>query len=375
MTSSLFHTYQIKNSQNIEIDPESQITFYNMKNIPEYPFPSIHGVIDESDVYSLWSMKLLIDKYYTLDGEDNSSLYRNIRDRYILKFSQLPRMKEVQELDYKTNASYKIISILDHYLPKSSRPVNLLWGIAEAPGASIYASLKLNYAKEAKGISLRDEGGLEWSEKLNDLPMEIVWGSKDDGNIISLENIDSLDAGSADIVIADGGFSTWELNDSKENENKNKLIMFQQDIITLPLVISEILATLRLLKRDGLAIIKIFDTHSSILLSLIFLLKQVFETVDVAKPNVSRMSNSEKYLILQNISNDQNKNNLIELLRRSVEGFQDNTELFPVYHEIEMNISDETFLKSYSDMDDDVTKRQLDLLTRIAKEMKYQLEM
>src|SRR5690606_15275785 len=189
-SSSLFHTYRIKNSQNIEIDPESPITFYNMKNIPEYPFPSIPGVIDESDVYSLWSMKLLIDKYYTLDGEDNSSLYRNIRDRYILKFSQLPRMKEVQELDYKTNASYKIIPILDHYLPKSSRPVDLLWGIAEAPGASIYASLKLNYAKEAKGISLRDEGGLEWSEKLNDLPMEVVWGSKDDGNIVSLENID-----------------------------------------------------------------------------------------------------------------------------------------------------------------------------------------
>lgn len=372
-SSSLFHTYRIKGSQNIEIDPESSITFYNMKNIPEYPFPSIPGVIDESDVYSLWSMKLLIDKYYTLDGEDNSSLYRNIRDRYILKFSQLPRMKEVQELDYKTNASYKIIAILDHYLPKSSRPVDLLWGIAEAPGASIYASLKLNYAKEAKGISLRDEGGLEWSEKLNDLPMEIVWGSKDDGNIISLENIDSLDSESADVVIADGGFSTWELNES--NEHKNKLITFQQDLISLPLIISEILAALKLLKRDGLAVIKIFDTHSSTLLSLIYLLKQVFETVDVVKPNVSRMSNSEKYLVLQNVSNDQNKRNLVELLRRSVAGFQDDTELFPVYHEIEMNISDETFLKSYSDMDDDVTKRQLDLLTRIAKEMKYQLEM
>lgn len=372
-SSSLFHTYRIKGSQNIEIDPESPITFYNMKNIPEYPFPSIPGVIDESDVYSLWSMKLLIDKYYTLDGEDNSSLYQNIRDRYVLKFSQLPRMKEVQELDYKTNASYKIIPILDHYLPKSSRPVDLLWGIAEAPGASIYASLKLNYAKEAKGISLRDEGGLEWSEKLNDLPMEIVWGSKDDGNIISLENIDSLDSESADVVIADGGFSTWELNES--NENKNKLITFQQDLISLPLIISEILAALKLLKRDGLAVIKIFDTHSSTLLSLIYLLKQVFETVDVVKPNVSRMSNSEKYLVLQNVSNDQNKRNLVELLRRSVAGFQDDTELFPVYHEIEMNISDETFLKSYSDMDDDVTKRQLDLLTRIAKEMKYQLEM
>lgn len=372
-SSSLFHTYRIKGSQNIEIDPESPITFYNMKNIPEYPFPSIPGVIDESDVYSLWSMKLLIDKYYTLDGEDNSSLYQNIRDRYILKFSQLPRIKEVQELDYKTNASYKIIPILDHYLPKSSRPVDLLWGIAEAPGASIYASLKLNYAKEAKGISLRDEGGLEWSEKLNDLPMEIVWGSKDDGNIISLENIDSLDSESADVVIADGGFSTWELNES--NENKNKLITFQQDLISLPLIISEILAALKLLKRDGLAVIKIFDTHSSTLLSLIYLLKQVFETVDVVKPNVSRMSNSEKYLVLQNVSNDQNKKNLVELLRRSVAGFQDDTELFPVYHEIEMNISDETFLKSYSDMDDDVTKRQLDLLTRIVKEMKYQLEM
>lgn len=372
-SSSLFHTYRIKGSQNIEIDPESPITFYNMKNIPEYPFPSIPGVIDESDVYSLWSMKLLIDKYYTLDGEDNSSLYRNIRDRYILKFSQLHRMKEVQELDYKTNASYKIIPILDHYLPKSSRPVDLLWGIAEAPGASIYASLKLNYVKEAKGISLRDDGGLEWSEKLNDLPMEIVWGSKDDGNIISLENIDSLDSESADVVIADGGFSTWELKES--NENKNKLITFQQDLITLPLVISEILAALKLLKRDGLAVIKIFDTHSSTLLSLIYLLKQVFETVDIVKPNVSRMSNSEKYLVLQNVSNDQNKRNLVELLRGSVAGFQDDTELFPVFHEIEMNISDETFLKSYSDMDDDVTKRQLDLLTRIAKEMKYQLEM
>lgn len=372
-SSSLFHTYRIKSSQNIEIDPESPITFYNMKNIPEYPFPSIPGVIDESDVYSLWSMKLLIDKYYTLDGEDNSSLYQNIRDQYVLKFSQLPRMKEVQELDYKTNASYKIIPILDHYLPKSSRPVDLLWGIAEAPGASIYASLKLNYTKEAKGISLRDDGGLEWSEKLNDLPMEIVWGSKDDGNIISLENIDSLDSESADVVIADGGFSTWELNES--NEHKNKLITFQQDLITLPLVISEILAALKLLKRDGLAVIKIFDTHSSTLLSLIYLLKQVFETVDVVKPNVSRMTNSEKYLVLQNVSNDQNKRNLVELLRRSVAGFQDDTELFPVYHEIEMNISDKTFLKSYSDMDDEITKRQLDLLTRIAKEMKYQLEM
>src|SRR5690606_3369206 len=193
------------------------------------------------------------------------------------------------------------------------------------------------------------------------------------GNIIYLENIDSRDSESADVVIADGGFSTWELNES--NENKNKLITFQQDLIAIPLIISEILAALKLLKRDGLAVIKIFDTYSSTLLSLVYLLKQVFETVDVVKPNVSRMSNSEKYLVLQNVSNDQNKRNLVELLRRSVAGFQDDAELFPVYHEIEMNISDETFLKSYSDMDDEITKRQLDLLTRIAKEMKYQLEM
>jgi 23S rRNA U2552 (ribose-2'-O)-methylase RlmE/FtsJ len=123
-----------------------------------------------------------------------------------------------------------------------------------------------------------------------------------------------------DLVTADGGF------DVKKYIN--------QEIIVCKLLMSEIIIGLSIQKEGGMFIIKFFDmfTHNSIILYLI--LCSFYKKVKIIKPETSRNSNSERYLVCKEFIKKTEKHySLIEKLKYSTKNFiiYDNiyTILFP----------------------------------------------
>jgi 23S rRNA U2552 (ribose-2'-O)-methylase RlmE/FtsJ len=93
------------------------------------------------------------------------------------------------------------------------------------------------------------------------------------------------ETGLVDLVTADGGFM-WKDENYQEQE-AYKLIM------------AEIVLALKLQKKSGCFVIKIFDTFTDVTLKMIAILRTYYKSVHVFIPLTSRPSNSEKYLICQ----------------------------------------------------------------------------
>ena len=76
----------------------------------------------------------------------------------------------------------------------------------------------------------------------------------------------------------------------------NNQYMFQEQK-SIKLIASEIYIALNLLKNNGTFIIKFFDTFTQVSNILIYILKSHFKNVYLHKPQSSRKTNSEKYII------------------------------------------------------------------------------
>jgi hypothetical protein len=89
--------------------------------------------------------------------------------------------------------------------------------------------------------------------------------------------------GEADFITADGGFE-WKDENYQEQEG-------------LRLILGEIISALRMQKKGGNFVLKIFETFTSLTLKFIMILNNFYETVIIHKPHTSRPTNSERYLI------------------------------------------------------------------------------
>jgi 23S rRNA U2552 (ribose-2'-O)-methylase RlmE/FtsJ len=95
------------------------------------------------------------------------------------------------------------------------------------------------------------------------------------------------------------------------NNNNNK------EFESYKLFLGELLIILSTLNKNGNCVFKIFDTFTLITLKIIYILTEVFENVYITKPMLSRLSNSEKFIICKNyLYNYENKkiNNIIKML-------------------------------------------------------------
>lgn len=80
------------------------------------------------------------------------------------------------------------------------------------------------------------------------------------------------------------------------------------------LILGELLAILNSQEKSGNAIFKFFDTFTMITLKIIYILTSLYEDVYIYKPFLSRLSETEKFLICKNFKfspNDKNIKNLI----------------------------------------------------------------
>lgn len=115
-----------------------------------------------------------------------------------------------------------------------------------------------------------------------------------DGNIMNPENIINFKTfvlqeclGGVDYILADGGFDV----SNRENE---------QEILSVKLYLCEIILGLGILKLGGHFLLKVFDIYTPFSFSLMYLLSQSFESFSILKPNSSRMTNSERYILCKN---------------------------------------------------------------------------
>jgi len=98
--------------------------------------------------------------------------------------------------------------------------------------------------------------------------------------------------GEMDFITGDGGFDFSVHYLSQEN-------------VSAPLILCQVSFAIAMQKHGGTFIIKMFDTFTKLSLDILYLLANVYETINFVKPHTSRYANSEKYIICKNFKLDE----------------------------------------------------------------------
>mgnify|MGYP003336424998 FL=1 len=170
--------------------------------------------------------------------------------------------------------------------------------LCESPGGFIAAIRYLrnsNPNDELYAMSIRptNKNVPSWHKSRNFLTnnpqVKILYGKDDTGDIYIPDNIMqlSIDLGanySCELITADGGFDfSVEFNNQEPNMAK--------------LIFCQILAALINQKEGGTLVLKIFDLNCLITYNLIYILQCYYGNIHIYKPCISRIANSEKYLV------------------------------------------------------------------------------
>jgi len=150
-----------------------------------------------------------------------------------------------------------------------------------------------------------------WNRKLiNNKLIEFVYGSKENGDLRDITNLLSLIRKLKDkkiyLITGDGGFDyTNDYNKQEKN--------------SLPLIYGEIFLALNVQAKNGIFICKVFDLFLKETIKLIYILILSYDRVFIHKPCISRLSNSEKYIICKGFKG-YNKD-IINILFRSINNY------------------------------------------------------
>ena len=195
-------------------------------------------------------------------------------------------------------------------------------------------------------------------------PKQVAGGSKtkDNGDITDPKTI-KLFGGQmtdrADFITADGGFD-W-INENVQEQEAFKLILAQ------------IIATAKLQNKGGRFVCKFFETFTLTSAKLIAMLTELYDTVYMVKPLMSRASNSEKYAVCIGFKhNDSSKEyksickKLDELLKASHESSNKIVDLFPSY------TIPRSLMVSLTQVNTGIANRQLKSINEIVSFIKSQ---
>lgn len=208
---------------------------------------------------------------------------------------------------------------------------NNIFSIAEAPGGFIQCFLDYkNNNIDATSLLSDDKRIPYWNKKLtNSDNVNFLYGINKNGDICNIKNVLSIIKNKRDyydIITADGGF---DYSVDYNNQEKDSLKLIQ----------SEIFVALNTQKVGGSFICKIFDIFLKETIYLIYILSLSYEEILFYKPSVSRMSNSEKYIICKKYKGYNTK--LVNDLFRKFNGentykcpkkFIDNIRMFNEYY-------------------------------------------
>ena len=123
-----------------------------------------------------------------------------------------------------------------------------------------------------------------------------LWGVDGTGSIYNHMNLDSArdeffrQRRPVTLVMADGGFHISRNEEGKHMEH-------MQELFSVRIIMSELLACLKCLATGGSWCCKLFDTFSHLTASVVYITSLCFEQTFIIKPFRSRIVNSERYLV------------------------------------------------------------------------------
>ena len=233
--------------------------------------------------------KSLIDDYPKQWG----SIKKIIHD-YEYIYSSSYHIKNISNISPISRSYFKFREMYYDYNLIDKNIENKIACLAEAPGGFIQSLIHLlpdDKIKQISGVTLlsADYKVPRWNHSLKKYSkVKFHKGINENGDLYDFMNIISLikemGKNSFHLVTGDGGFD-YSSDYSEQETNSLKLIY------------SEIFLALNLQIKGGTFICKIFDTFKKETLILIYVLKKLYETIYIHKPSVSRISNSEKYII------------------------------------------------------------------------------
>lgn len=204
---------------------------------------------------------------------------------------------KIGKVPVPSRAYYKLWEIINHFhvVSTTKEPV-LVVNLCEAPGGFVKALIDYREShkvgKEDKYfvITLKGPGTLQFSKDLakaysKQITMSLPDCDCDLTKIVTIKGcLKAIGKGKANIITADGGIRTTELDFEEEKE-------------TSLLKLSELVCALSLQKLGGVFIWKLFDTCTRLSADLLYVLNGFYERIDMYKPETSRPANSERYVI------------------------------------------------------------------------------
>lgn len=280
----------------------------------------------------LFHIDLNHEKKINIDENNNRNIdillqeklnkHRGLISNHKSKWDRYKKNTNIYEYVYTSNKSLSICNILPisrsyfkiheilHDLNILDKLQNIsITCIAEAPGGfieNIFYNCGQNHIniKNIYGITLKQESSPYWNNKiLANNSIKLLYGLDNTGDICNIHNlnnfIDKIKKNTCDLITSDGGIDY-------SNDYNNQ----EQD--SYRFIYSEILLALSIQKPGGTFILKVFDLFDYKTIQLLYLLYISYSDIYIHKPDTSRSTNSEKYIVCTNYLK---KDNIVELLK------------------------------------------------------------
>ena len=259
------------------------------------------NILNSSYADPLLIQELFNAKQYLHDNYSSYKIYRNI---------VIPRTFIFEGKSYKYHTFIKLIQTMK-LCGINIKNIKSFYDICGAPGEWIRSLLKECPIERAYAISLYNKGIAYDEEIYHFKKLRII--STRDGNIYKIENLkESLTfVEKVDLVCCDGGFA---IRDLKINESL-------QALVYIHLIFAEFVYGLCFTKaKTGIFICKVFDLLDDITVQILMCATIFYKKIFIVKPKESRLVNSEKYLVCQELEFNDDKDKLrIKLINLLIE--------------------------------------------------------
>lgn len=214
------------------------------------------------------------------------SIIKKIINEYEYIYTSPNPNKNIAAIYPYSRSYFKMKEIINDFeILKDSKNV---FCIAEAPGGFIQCLLEYNVKIVATTLLSKDKKIPYWNKNLiTDNDIFFQYGIKGNGDITDISNLLSMIKNNRNYyntITADGGF---DYSVDYNNQEKD----------SLKLIKSEIFLAVNTQKIGGSFICKLFDIFLKETIHQIYILSLLYEDIYFYKPSISRLSNSEKYII------------------------------------------------------------------------------
>ena len=253
----------------------------------------------------LLKTKKKIDKY-----NSNWDKAKKQANNYEYIYTSSNPLKNICKIHPVASRSYFKIMEIIHDFNIIDLDIKNIICIAEGPGGFLQYLNTVYKKSNMYGITLlsKDKSIPYWSPIIiNNKNIKLLNGIDNDGNIYKISNIHSIanNIEKCDLITADGRI------DFSLNYNNQELSSYK-------LLYCEIYSALKMQKENGTFIIKFFDLLYYNTVQLLYILYLCYDEITIFKPDTSRFSNSEKYIICKNYKYN---NNIIKLLYDNFESY------------------------------------------------------